>query len=551
MAGFTTAVFPLVNVLILIKCCFATSIPDWDARLSTPYEGFCENDADCMYLGVCQSNACTCDAGFKGKHCHELDLLPTQEDWGYLDPVRPSWGGTVVRHDGKYILYASYMVNRCDIVSYGINSAILRAEAAKPYGPYRFRTTLLKPFHHGAVAIPGKKGSIYIYHDGAADIPARLIHNCVSRKEPNGMPQRAELTSSAKRGVFRYGESPHDFIGVSHLDGPLANVSTRRVITQSNLRGGIACNRTNPSPLLLGDGTVLLALRTTFCSLAGRPACNYKTNCQHIYLVRQRDPMAPISDNSSQWQHVKQLEASEDPFLWRDARGRFHMLVHSKRACGIHDTSGCSLIASSPDSVDWNAASRPALRGYVTWRNSGQREKGALMQRPKIFFDEDGTTPLFLICGFRRRPGSQVFTLFIPFNVSANANLRVENKISSQENEVAEEAESKGEVSEDTENKNPDVPDSEEANVAQGNNAGVLPVDVELESDPRWNETIHDKPLVVLPVLAGFGLSSMQGLVVIPFVGLCICTFIKRRLRRMTSASSQGVQYSAVRQEAQ
>lgn len=42
------------------------------------------------------------------------------------------------------------------------------------------------------------------------------------------------------------------------------------------------------------------------------------------------------------------------------------------------------------------------------------------MQRPKIFFDDDGSTPLFLICGVRRWKEEPTRTVVIPFNVPAN-----------------------------------------------------------------------------------------------------------------------------------
>ena len=150
-------------------------------------------------------------------------------------------------------------------------------------------------------------------------------------------------------------------------------------------------------------------------------------NCQHIFLVDIPGGLgSPIPNKRLEWRLVKQLEASEDPFLWKDANGHYHMLVHSKRACGSHSDS-CGLLASSKDGKEWTSASRPSFRGYVTWRISGKRERATLMQRPKILFADDNSTPLFLICGFRRKLHSRVQTLLIPFNVPQNERFFVEN----------------------------------------------------------------------------------------------------------------------------
>lgn len=124
--------------LILLLCAaaqhsaLATSFPDWPKRFADedyPKPKFaCKSEADCMFLGECSRDGtqCVCKEGFAGSRCHELDLLPTKLEYGFNNPNFPSWGGVVTRINDKYHMFASYMVNKCDLYSYGTNSAVLR-----------------------------------------------------------------------------------------------------------------------------------------------------------------------------------------------------------------------------------------------------------------------------------------------------------------------------------------------------------------------------------------------------------------------------------------
>ena len=127
--------------------------------------------------------------GYKGSHCERADLLHTQLDFGFSSQEYPSWGGAPIFYNGKYQLFASYMVNQCGIKSYGTNSAVLKAVSDLPQGPYTFVETVLPPFHHGPAVAVGKDGKLLVFADGK-DMPKETIHDCTKVPDKDKLPKK-------------------------------------------------------------------------------------------------------------------------------------------------------------------------------------------------------------------------------------------------------------------------------------------------------------------------------------------------------------------------
>ena len=191
---------------------------------------------------------------------------------------------------------------------------------------------------------------------------------------------------------------------------------------------GWNCNRTNPTPLVFANGTVLLGLRTTACGHADNAHCkNHLFNhCEHITLAKaEKGYQGPYAfKQEREWA----LEGNEDPDIHEAERG-FFMVTHSKQACGLHNTdrvNTCGGLAFSLDGVHWNMSDVPFYTGQVQWRD-GQEEALKLRQRPKVLMAKDKKTPLFLFTSAERwgnKPPGHIFTLAVPFNVPQNAHLR-------------------------------------------------------------------------------------------------------------------------------
>ena len=384
--------------------------------------GLCETDDDCLLLGSCIRGACACDAGFKGKHCAVLDLLPGEPSWGFVDPARPSWGGVPILHDGRYHLVASVMDGGCGLLHYGTNSAVFRAVSDSAHGPYAFAEELLPAFHHGPALLHSASEGFFIVADGK-DLPASMVRDCTAGagKPPLAQAPKQRISHSTK-GLYAYAHSPHDQVVLAHSRRLVGGNWTQTAIVSTDLDAGWACNRTSPSPVLFANGSVLMALHTTRC--AGERQCQRQGEnfCEHLAMFAAPSVRGPYVNVLAQ--PIHDLEGSEDPFLWRGRRG-MHMLVHSKNACGDF-SEGCGLLASSRDGLrDWRSGDKQAYSTRVVWRG-GRTEVLIYRQRPKILFQPDGVTPLMLFNGVLRRGRDRpafVHTLGFPFNVSANAPL--------------------------------------------------------------------------------------------------------------------------------
>lgn len=74
----------------------------------------CSTNSECQYNGVCQAQTCSCDPGWKGSTCGELDLLPSSFEgtgaYGF-SPNVSSWGGAPLLVNGTYHLYVAEMIN--------------------------------------------------------------------------------------------------------------------------------------------------------------------------------------------------------------------------------------------------------------------------------------------------------------------------------------------------------------------------------------------------------------------------------------------------------
>ena len=100
----------------------------------------CRTARDCSLNGVCKGVAqCTCDAGWAGQRCDELDVLPAQRVGGYHYNINggniSSWGGPIVRGpDGTHHMWAAEMTHHCGINSWERNSQIVHATTTDAAG---------------------------------------------------------------------------------------------------------------------------------------------------------------------------------------------------------------------------------------------------------------------------------------------------------------------------------------------------------------------------------------------------------------------------------
>jgi len=152
--------------------------------------------------------------------------------------------------------------------------------------------------------------------------------------------------------------------------------------------GGHTTN--NPAPLIDANGTMLLLYRNRDsrvgpCSLEAVLA----TTCTRFDSGCPNGPNCNCTASSLALQHT-----AEDPGVFRDARGHYHLLANMmpgkcepKTAQGGH--------AWSLDGLSWSAPRMGAFNSTVAFRSSGAERLLGRRERPKVSTAPDGT-PLVL-----------------------------------------------------------------------------------------------------------------------------------------------------------
>lgn len=133
----------------------------------------CRTDDDCSLLGECTaSGKCECDPGWKGEACGVADLLPLNDTAGYVNASAASWGGRPIFSNGKWHLFVTEIARACPLILFMNNSAVVRAEADAPQGPFVRREVVLPPFHHNPQVVgPTPDGFFLLFSIGRTNAP--------------------------------------------------------------------------------------------------------------------------------------------------------------------------------------------------------------------------------------------------------------------------------------------------------------------------------------------------------------------------------------------
>lgn len=250
-----------------------------------------------------------------------LNLLPAKTGEALSRPTSSSWGGSVLEVDGKLHMFVANMINHCGLSSWQRNSEISHAASASIEG---FTLTdpdnrpVLTPFSHNpTVHGPTQDGYYVVYHIGNGD------------SSGHGPPldcnaSEGAYTESFRREEVEYFAAPPNEVSVATqyskaIDGPWQKLSV----------SGSMCN--NPGAWLLRNGSVLLACKMVLDPAADRQMVMY---------------IAPSWRGPFKFAKIAPV-FGEDPYIWQDPRGHFHMLLHSMLPHKIGTT------AWSPDGLNW------------------------------------------------------------------------------------------------------------------------------------------------------------------------------------------------------
>ena len=325
---------------------------------------------ECSLNGHCEpvsaggsggSGRCSCERGWKGLRCGELDLGSVNRSrLGFVPATGDSsWGGGVTKaSDGSYHLFAATMSHRCGINAWWTNSQTTHAVSASPFGPYH--ATSAQPawaaFSTGSGVTRGPQGELVVTltnGDANGSASTRPYTNCTDGSTPPYHPPRPQFYTN--------------MAVASSKDVAAENQSW----TMSNVLGhrgwGLGI-----SVAVRANGSAVAVTRLGFVSSSdwrNRSAWNN-----------------PLSDS------IPVSEANvEDGFVWQAHDGSFHALYHA------FDPNFPGSHAFSVDGVAWHYGGA----AYSNLVNFSDGSVGVLKrrERPHLIWSEDEGSRTGVIIG--------------------------------------------------------------------------------------------------------------------------------------------------------
>ncbi|KAK5994738.1 hypothetical protein PT974_03121 [Cladobotryum mycophilum] len=361
----------------------------------------CTADEDCSLNGICGSDGtCLCDAGWIAADCGALDVRPAKRPSGYnlTDIGTSSWGSKIIQDPldhNLYHLFAAEFTHNCGLDYWAPYSRIIRAESRSgPAGPYTFAAEVMGTFSHNPTVVysPADEEWLLYYI---------------------GCPTDVSATCTGKTFTCGPGNSNNGESGIAVLrSADLIHWEPRGQVMLGDDTSNWDADVTNPSAFPLYSDTdkthaMLLVYRGCPQNCSGAPE-----------LIS-----AAVSESGYSGPYVKIgsqpffTAPNEDPFVWRDKRGHFHMLLHS-----IEPDGG---FGSGPK-VGRHAWARnysgPWTFGKQTlaFSTEVQYDDGATInfyrrERPQLYFSDDGQqTPLLLTTGVQPRDNPMSYSVIVP-----------------------------------------------------------------------------------------------------------------------------------------
>ena len=351
---------------------------------------------------------------------------------GFREADSSSWGGSIVysEQDSMYHMYPSRMAGHCGLNAWFANSAIVHAVSDTPLGPYTYSSTVIQPFAHegSTYMVPGGRGGpgaggdagserMVMVHSGCGNATVAFVHNCSNGTTHQRVPKfhttrcdqyHVQLGTAASPGAPWSAVLDAGPLRVMWDGSPVPVVSNPGL--SFGLQRGAAAGGGSDQPVLMvfkacGKGVVWP------CTM-------------HLGIARAPRP------NSTVWEVVVPPGAipftgkgAEDPYLWRDARGSWHILYHGYDEDGV--ATGCGGHAFSPDLAHWYDGKEPAYTLTLEFDN-GTTQAVARRERPQLVVGKDGT-PLYLSNGVQPDASADyTFTLVVAINQAGSGDpLRV------------------------------------------------------------------------------------------------------------------------------
>ena len=326
----------------------------------------CTTDFECSLNGFCNLSHCICEPPWSGSTCSVLQELPIEFPQGYgQDPPLISWGGSLLTdaETSNHHLYVTAMTNSCPLAKWQTNSRIEHAVAKSLSEPFKFSNVAVNTWATNPATVALADGRFALFHIGKGDGPQDGGEHC-----DNSIPTLSDFR-------HRKGSSIHISASPGGPWHPLLNNSLGN------------CN--NPAPWQHTNSTLYVV-----CAKE-----NY-----HVLKAADRieGPWLDVSDIKINSRNKNIFH--EDPFLWVDIRGNWHILFHAYSI--EEDRSQCrnSTVSAhmfSKDGHDWHLGLGYPYTTQV--RTNKQTITVSTRERPKLLFSTKGI-PTHLITAVCSKP---------------------------------------------------------------------------------------------------------------------------------------------------
>ncbi|KAJ6013961.1 hypothetical protein N7540_008552 [Penicillium herquei] len=359
----------------------------------------CTTDEECSLNGICKSNSCICDSGWTNSDCGKLDLRPGPRSNGYNRTSEgiSSWCNGITRDPNNkdlYHLFISEFTHGCGLDYWSPYSHVIRAESQNgPLGPYTSKQEIRPTFAHNPTVIWSEKDEQYLLYS-------------------IGCPQSVSSTCEGMSFTCGPGNDENGESGINVLSSTdLINWSKHGQVFSGMDNAAWDADVTNPGPLHVHSSS-----HTFSETILSYRACPYNGNGTELITIASAadypGPYTPIHPRKPIFE-----QTSEDPFMWMDKRGNFHLLVHSLLSdAGFGDGANVGRHAYSRSwDGPWTFDMETVAYNTTVEFSDGSSINYYRRERPNLFFSDDGDMrPLFLSTGVQEVDSSASYSLIQP-----------------------------------------------------------------------------------------------------------------------------------------
>lgn len=374
-----------------------------------------------------------------GANCTYLNLAHAEIHYGFQPVGYHSWGGHCVYDESseKYIGFFSFMTNHCTLSEWKTNSQIIMTTADEAHGPYDNINyeTIIPPWSHNTYIVNYTRSSslnqYIIWHIGngttnkEANCTSINMNNNIIINDNNNKLQSQTLDSNINNKQYKnsgnklkvYQESGLYYaVSNNSVTGPYyENLSSNSISNEIIVNETWVADISNPAPFIFDNGTVLLYFSTGNCpqnwGLAPRCISTARSiaNNDDINISPWKGPYETIGSLP-----IVSPE-SEDPSVWQDPRGNFHLLTNvntGHKRCNA--TIPCSGHAWSYDGLTWSKQFIGAFGPIIRLKN-GTQWVNAYVERPQVYQNPGSKIPVAFFVGMGRSQYSDSISWAQPF----------------------------------------------------------------------------------------------------------------------------------------